>query len=133
LIDATNKVLTEEEIAEKTKLVNSIFCFEFLDNNAAVCNFRCDDESRVEIPDGSPIPEGFETLENARYKNTWYNANGRKNEDQELVDAGWMRGFESRHPEDKTAVHDADALYPFASWINNLYGLKEAGKKAQAD
>ena len=133
LIDATNKVLTEEEIAEKTKLVNSIFCFEFLDNNAAVCNFRCDDESKVEIPDGSPIPEGFETLENARYKNTWYNANGRKNEDQELVDAGWMRGFESRHPEDKTAVHDADALYPFASWINNLYGLKEAGKKAQAD
>ena len=127
LIDANGNELTEEEIAEGSKLVNSIFCFEFLDNNEPVCNFRHDPESEIELPDGSVIPEGFDSLENARYRNTWYNANGRINEDKELVDAGWMRGFESRYPEDKTDVHDADTLYPLASWINELYALRSTG------
>lgn len=127
LIDVNGNELTEEEITEGSKLVNSIFCFEFLDNNEPVCNFRHDPESETELPDGSIIPEGFDSLENARYHNTWYNANGRINEDKELVDAGWMRGFESRYPEDRTDVHDADALYPLASWINELYALRSTG------
>ena len=132
LIDANGKELTEEEISEGSKLVNSIFCFEFLDNNEPVCNFRHDAESEIELPESEGIPEGFTSLENARYYNSWYCANGRKNEDKELVDAGWMRGFESRYPEDKTAINDADALFPLASWINELYALRLDGKDSEA-
>jgi len=33
---------------------------------------------------------------------------------------GWTLGFESRYPEDRVGYHDADMLYPLASWINEL-------------
>ena len=38
-------------------------------------------------------------------------------------------GFESRYPEDKVGYHDADALYPVASWLNELYVLSDTNEK----
>ena len=90
---------------------NSIFCFEFLDNNVKVCNFLSDETSNAN-PD-------LKTEED-RYYDTWYGT--RVNEDKESV-PGWCIGFESRHPEDKVGLHDADALWPLASWLNSLYYL----------
>ena len=85
--------------------VNSIYCFEFLDNAVEVCNF---------------IPRSGKT-----YQQTWYDTF--TNKENEKV-PGWTLGFESRYPEDKIGYHDADALYPFASWVNELYTqyLKDA-------
>ena len=88
---------------------NSIFCFEFLDNNEKVCNFLSDATSNAN-------PEL--TTEVDRYYDTWYGT--RINADNEEV-PGWTIGFESRHPEDKVGLHDADALWPLASWLNELY------------
>lgn len=90
---------------------NSIFCFEFLDNNVKVCNFLSDETSNAN-PDLK--------TEEARYYDTWYS--DRVNEDKEVV-PGWCIGFESRHPEDKVGLHDADALWPLASWLNSLYAI----------
>lgn len=93
--------------------VNSIFCFEFLDNAVQVCNFlpyRGKDLSGNEVTDWN-------------YEQTWYNKV--LNADNEEA-YGWTIGFESRYPEDKVGEHDADALYDMASWINelaNLYGI----------
>lgn len=85
--------------------VNSVYCFEFLDNAVEVCNF---------------IPRSGKT-----YQQTWYDTF--TNKENEKV-PGWTLGFESRYPEDKIGYHDADALYPFASWVNELYTqyLKDA-------
>jgi hypothetical protein len=55
------------------------------------------------------------------YEDTWYGTY--INKDGEEV-PGWTLGFESRYPEDKVGYHDADALYPLASWINELYLLR---------
>ena len=82
--------------------INSIHCFEFLDNAVEVCNF---------------LPKQGYT-----YEETWYNTF--KNSDNELV-PGWTLGFESRYPEDKVGYHDADALYPLAKWLNELYTLRK--------
>lgn len=90
---------------------NSIFCFEFLDNNVKVCNFLSDETSNANAD--------LKTEED-RYYDTWYGT--RVNEDKESV-PGWCIGFESRHPEDKVGLHDADALWPLASWLNSLYYL----------
>ena len=90
---------------------NSIYCFEFLDNNVKVCNFLSDAQAN-ENPDLK--------TEEERYYDTWYGT--RENEDKEKV-PGWCIGFESRHPEDKKDLHDADVLWPLASWLNSLYTL----------
>ena len=94
------------------KKQNSIFCFEFLDNNEKVCNFLSDAVSNA----NSAL-----TTEKDRYYDTWYG--DRENADKEIV-PGWTIGFESRHPEDKVGLHDADALWPLASWLNELWALR---------
>ena len=118
--------LTDEsgnlEYGDDNKKINSIFCFEFLDNNERVCNFVHDQESEYIGYDVSDDPEKkyeINTLsEEERYKDTWDSL--RINEDGDIV-PGWARGFESRHPEDKIGVDDADALWPLAKWLNHLY------------
>jgi hypothetical protein len=96
---------------EKGEKINSIYCFEFLDNNAKVCNFLSDKISNANTD---------LTTEAERYYDTWYSE--RENEDKEIV-PGWCIGFESRHPEDKKGLHDADVLWPLASWLNELYTI----------
>jgi hypothetical protein len=51
------------------------------------------------------------------YVDTWYGTY--TNADNEEV-PGWTLGFESRYPEDRVGYHDADALYPLASWLYEL-------------
>lgn len=140
------KTVTEE------KTINSIHCFEFLDNAVEVCNF-------VGKKQLSPVPglteaeynnnisqnyyikiekdDGSATYQLAAgafdssityylntpmsYEDTWYGTF--VNADNDEV-PGWTLGFESRYPEDKVGYHDADALYPFASWINRLYLMR---------
>jgi hypothetical protein len=95
---------------------NSIFCYEFLDNNAKVCNFESDAQSQsLTHEDGTPYTE------QEKYYDSWHS--NRINEDKEVV-PGWCIGFESRYPEDKTALEDGDALWPLASWLNDLYAIK---------
>lgn len=86
---------------------NAIYCFEFLDNTVEVCNFK-----------SHPSADG--ASESEKYYNSWYNQfdNGKG-----TMVPGWRLGFESRYPEDKEGTNDADALYPFASWVNELYNL----------
>lgn len=98
---------------EKGEKINSIYCFEFLDNNEKVCNFLSD-----EIANSN---EELKT-EQEKYYDTWYS--DRKNKDNEIV-PGWAIGFESRYPEDKKEKNDADKLWPLASWLNSLYALYE--------
>ena len=90
---------------------NSIFCYEFLDNTLPVCNFLT-----TNTPDiyGS-IP--------TNYHDTWYNTFYHDQDDENYP--GWRMGFESRYPDGATEDHDADVLYPFASWVNELYLLRE--------
>ena len=105
---------------------NSIFCFEFLDNNEKVCNFESDEESTfvgydADNPKKKEEYEINNKTEQERYYDSWYSK--RINEDGDVV-PGWARGFESRYPEDKVDTHDADALWPLASWLNNLYSMR---------
>ena len=105
---------------------NSIFCFEFLDNNEKVCNFESDEESTfidydAENPKKKEEYDINDKTEQERYYDSWYSK--RINEDGDIV-PGWARGFESRYPEDKVDTPDADALWPFASWLNNLYSMR---------
>lgn len=88
-LSADGKTETKKIVQEGEK-VNSIHCFEVLDNSINVCNFQ--------IRDGD-----------STYRQTWYEGNT------------WTEGFESRYPEDVGNPHGADALYPLASWINELY------------
>lgn len=107
---------------DNNEKINSIFCFEFLDNNERVCNFIHDKESEYVDYDINDDPEkeyiNNNKTEEERYEDTWYSK--RINEDGDIV-PGWARGFESRHPEDKVDTKDADALWPLASWLNHLY------------
>ncbi len=102
---------TKEGEEEKTVAdgdeVNSIHCFEFLDNAVEVCNFLS--------------KSGY------TYEQTWYNTF--LNSDNKKV-PGWTLGFESRYPEDKVGYHDADSLYPLAAWLNDLQTKR---KKEEAD
>ena len=82
-----------------------------MDNNEKVCNFLSDEKS-------SQNPSN--NTEGKRYYDTWYG--DRVNKDNEVV-PGWALGFESRYPEDKMGKADADALWPLASWINELYEI----------
>lgn len=97
--NASNTTKTVQE-GEK---INAIHCYEFLDNAVEVCNF-------VEKKDVSS------------YYDTWYGTY--TNSDKESV-PGWSLGFESRYPElDTIEPHDADPLWPLASWVNELYHLR---------
>lgn len=102
-----------EKTVESEKTVNAIHCFEFLDNAVPVCNFKCRPKD-----DG-----GYHS-----YYETWYNTF--RNEKEKEDWPGWRFGFESRYPEDRIGYHDADALYPLASWINELYTLREKEEAA---
>lgn len=83
--------------------INSIHCFEFLDNATEVCNFL-----------GKKKSDGVETYD---YEQTWY---GTYSPTAGKSVYGWTLGFESRYPEDLTGKHDADPLYPLAKWIYDL-------------
>ena len=100
--------------------VNSIHCFEFLDNAVEVCNFLNKKKGQIEDPENPgtmiPDPDG----ESYTYHETWYNTFTNKDGDDV---PGWALGFESRYPEDRLGYHDADMLYPMASWINELYSI----------
>lgn len=96
---------------DKGNKINSIYCFEFLDNNEKVCNFLSDEKSGQNPSNNT---------ESKRYYDTWYG--DRINKDNKVV-PGWALGFESRYPEDKKGKTDADALWPLASWLNELYEI----------
>lgn len=110
------------------KKINSIHCFEFLDNNEKVCNFESDPESKysgfnVNDPDDK-IYENNNKTEQERYEDSWYSL--RKNEEGKIV-PGWARGFESRYPEledNEITPQAADSLRGFAEWLNNLYAMR---------
>lgn len=114
LKDEEGKLVLDED----GKKQNSIFCYEFLDNAAyPVCNFLV-----TSLPDkDGNIPT---TYEDTWYKTFWHE------KDQEYY-PGWRLGFESRHPDGDEGVHDADAFYPLASWINELYTLRTSGATAE--
>ena len=62
------------------------------------------------------------------YEETWYNGfDVGKGE----IKPGWTVGFESRYPEDRVGYHDADMLYPMASWLSELYYLKTEGSNPE--
>ena len=140
--------------------INSIHCFEFLDNAVAVCNFL----NKKIGPEDSMPDEFFYELDTKvteknykpniyyyyneslndyvlddgenfdaskvyynrtyNYQDSWYNTF--LNSDGKPV-PGWTLGFESRYPEDRIGYHDADMLYPLASWLNELHYLKQKG------
>lgn len=93
-----------QKTVQEGEKVNSIHCYEFLDNAIEVCNFLVKANS-------------------SNYHDTWYDTF--VNSDNEKV-PGWTLGFESRYPEDMVGYHDADPLYPLASWINELYILRQS-------
>ena len=117
--------IEELAVVQEGEKINSIHCFEFLDNAIEVCNFmnkakgyKRDENGKIEKDEeGMPIPEGG----HYSYYETWYNTF--TNSDGKNV-PGWTLGFESRYPEDRVGYHDADMLYPLASWINELYSIK---------
>ena len=116
LVDEDNKPILDDE----GKKINSIHCFEFLDNTVEVCNFK---RKKKNVDDD-------ESGERYTFNETWYNTF--VNKDNEEV-PGWALGFESRYPEDKIEPADADALYPLASWLNELYEMKTAGNATEAN
>ena len=120
--DSTFGYLTNEQgqyvdydgnIVSKENRVNSIFCFEFLDNAVQVCNFLPYQEKN----------ENEEVIKTWTYEDSWYKHMINKDGDEV---PGWAIGFESRYPEDKLGDNDADALYDMARWVNELaqlYGI----------
>ena len=97
----------EEKIVQEGEKINAIHCFEFLDNGVKVCNF---------LPHDEAVDEG-----QGLYHQSWYGTF--KNKDGNPA-PGWTLGFESRYPKDKVGYHDADSLWPLASWLNELYNIK---------
>lgn len=93
----------EKTTVQPGEKINAIHCYEFLDNTTEVCNFQ--------------VKAGLNN-----YQETWYN--DFVNTDNKRA-PGWTAGFESRFPEDEVGRHDADSLYPLASWTNELYTLYE--------
>ena len=113
---------TEEpkEVQEGEK-INSIHCFEFLDNATEVCNFL--NKVKKTTEEGTP-EEWYD------FHDTWYKTfKNKKNEDV----PGWALGFESRYPDGRLGYHDADMLYDLASWLNELHYLKEEELKNNTD
>ena len=151
----------ERKVVAEGELVNSIHCFEFLDNAVEVCNFlgkqqlehvpeltaeQFDNNKSgnyyigTELADGSMKYElaGEEFDTNAKYyyntpmdyHKTWYDTFTNKENEQV---PGWTLGFESRYPEDKVGYHDADALYPLASWLNSLQVLRKRDAEGEKE
>ena len=152
---------TEESatVGERDK-INSIHCFEFLDNAVSVCNFLTKTISNKDSQADSrpvetysyeemPVTEKefnendityyiksgsnytaattFDTsttyyVRKYTYYDTWYR--NFLNKENKIV-PGWALGFESRYPEDRVGTHDADMLWPLASWLNTLYNLRK--------
>ena len=135
--------------------INSIHCFEFLDNNIDVCNFigkqtyaevselteeqfnnnagdkyYIKKDGKYEVASSTFDPEETYYVNDGRlsYHDTWYNTF--VNTDGDDV-PGWTLGFESRYPGDRIGYHDADMLYPLASWINELYLMYSEGAEDQ--
>lgn len=107
LKDETGALVLDDEGNKQ----NSIFCYEFLDNSAfPVCNFLV---TTLADKDGK-VPTSYEE--------TWYNTFWHQ-KDQKYY-PGWRMGFESRYPEDDESTHGADAFYPLANWVNELYSLR---------
>lgn len=116
----------EKLIVQEGQKINSIHCFEFLDNAKEVCNFlnrpkaylKNEKGEYIKDENGNFIPDpagGYYT-----YEETWYNTFEKDGDEV----PGWCIGFESRYPEDRIGYHDADMLYPLASWLNELHYLK---------
>ena len=125
-----NQKETEKTVAAGQK-VNAIHCFEFLDNAIEVCNFLNKYKNYVKDPEtGEMVPDP--TGGTYSYQETWYNEFTNKDGDKV---PGWALGFESRYPEDRLGFHDADTLYPLASWLNELHTLRnrDAAGKAEAE
>ena len=115
-VDENGELVLDEEGNKQ----NSIYCFEFLDNGVAVCNFKSDSISRGGTDDIEGPPSASSEEEKEHFRDTWY-SNRVSGKD---IIPGWARGFESRYPEDKLGVDDADALWPLASWLNELYAIR---------
>jgi hypothetical protein len=98
----------EVVLDENNKKQNSIFCYEFLDNAAyPVCNFLV-----TSLPDRDGVVP-------TTYDETWHNIFW--HEKDKKYYPGWRMGFESRYPEDEEDVYSAEAFYPVANWVNELY------------
>ena len=113
----------EKLVVQEGQKINSIHCFEFLDNAIPVCNFLRKPKAYIEDENGNLIPDpsgGYYS-----YEDTWYKGF----ESEGDIVPGWSLGFESRYPEDRIGYHDADMLYPLASWLSELYYLKTEGSK----
>lgn len=116
----------EKEVQDGEK-INSIHCFEFLDNAVEVCNFLEKYKEYIKDPETGeliPNPAG----ETYSYEESWYNT-FKNNEGKNVP--GWALGFESRYPEDRIGTHDADSLYPLASWLNELHKLRLTGDSGE--
>ena len=143
----------------ETKSINSIHCFEFLDNAVKVCNFlnkKIEEPLKEEetLPTANSIYEPIENLAKEdfkanvhyikngdiyepateyvagqtyytvylNYEESWYNTVWDSKEKRYAP--GWTLGFESRYPEDRLGYHDADMLWPLASWLHELYCIR---------
>lgn len=115
-----------EKIVESPRTVNSIHCFEFLDNAVPVCNFKCRPKKYIENENGEMVPDPVEGYYS--YDETWHNSFWNAKEKKYMP--GWAFGFESRYPEDRVGYHDAESLYPLAEWLNTLQTLREAEEAA---
>lgn len=116
-----------QKVVPADKKINSIHCFEFLDNAIEVCNFLNKYKDFIKDPEtGEMVPDPNGATYS--YEETWYNEFTNKDGDKV---PGWALGFESRYPEDRLGFHDADMLYPLASWLNELNELRKTDE-AQA-
>lgn len=141
--------IEKEKVVEAGQKVNSIHCFEFLDNAVEVCNFLgkaeyfktniteadynnnilrkyyiYNSEDKIfDLATGAFNPNTQYYINVPKnYHDTWYGTyKNKKNEDI----PGWTLGFESRYPKDRVGYHDADMLYPLANWLNQLYLLRQ--------
>lgn len=112
----------ETKTARKNE-IESIHCFEFLDNATEVCNFLGKTHENATSKDYS-YDEAYS------YIDTWYNKYAKSV--GSTPQYGWTLGFESRYPEDKEGKYDADVLWPLANWLYELQKIRydeETNKK----
>lgn len=159
----------ELKYVQEGEKINSIHCFEFLDNAVKVCNFLNRKLETALMPDETPpsqnsiyteasnvtsdtFNQGVHYIKNAdgkyeaassfvegttyytvtfNYEETWYNTVWDTKEKRYAP--GWTLGFESRYPEDRLGYHDADMLWPLASWLHELYNLRYGYEGVTAD
>ena len=149
-----------KKTVEAGEKINSIHCFEFLDNAVKVCNFlnrQLENTPMAEetLPSQDSLysladnvtakiyKPGVYYIKNAEgkyeptqtydenatyykvhfnYRESWYNTVWDTKEKRYAP--GWTLGFESRYPEDRLGYHDADMLWPLASWLHELYNIR---------